>query len=182
MKIFISGGCKNGKSFYAQQLAFAQQKKDAPLYYIATMVPVDDEDKARIKRHKFERRGMGFQTIEINRDIERICRYDPDGTFLLDSTTALLANEMFSGPAINFGAAEKICVELSAVLERLSCIVIVSDFIYADASVYDPHTEAFRRGLASIDRLCVQKCNIVIEVCYGNAVVHKGVDEYSKLF
>ena len=45
MNIFISGGCKNGKSMYAQKLA--KEMADArgrALYYIATMIPTDEED------------------------------------------------------------------------------------------------------------------------------------------
>ncbi len=41
MNIFISGGCKNGKSFYTQRAAKEMaEEKDLPLYYIATMIPV----------------------------------------------------------------------------------------------------------------------------------------------
>ena len=54
MSVFISGGCKNGKSFYAQRIAKAG---GAPLYYIATMIPHDEEDLARIRRHRDERAG-----------------------------------------------------------------------------------------------------------------------------
>ena len=65
MNILISGGCKNGKSYYAQKLALSMaQEKSLPLYYLATMIPVDDEDRVRIERHLKEREGWGFDTIE----------------------------------------------------------------------------------------------------------------------
>ena len=44
-------------------------EKNVPLYYLATMIPVDDEDRARIKRHLKEREGWGFETIEQGQDI-----------------------------------------------------------------------------------------------------------------
>ena len=66
MRVFISGGCKNGKSMLAQRIAV---KQGAPLYYIATMIPYDDEDRARIRRHLKEREGWGFETIECGRNI-----------------------------------------------------------------------------------------------------------------
>lgn len=70
MNIFISGGCKNGKSLHAQELARKMaQEKNLPLYYLATMIPVDDEDRARIRRHLSEREGWGFDTIEQGRNI-----------------------------------------------------------------------------------------------------------------
>ena len=72
MNVFISGGAKNGKSSYAQDLAVQMAKeKKCPLYYVATMIPHDDEDRARIERHRRDRNGMGFRTIECGRDIDR---------------------------------------------------------------------------------------------------------------
>ena len=47
MNVFISGGCKNGKSYYAQRDAKRQAgAAGRPLYYIATMIPHDEEDHA----------------------------------------------------------------------------------------------------------------------------------------
>ncbi|QHI72759.1 bifunctional adenosylcobinamide kinase/adenosylcobinamide-phosphate guanylyltransferase [Aminipila terrae] len=70
MNVFISGGCKNGKSMFAQTIArdMAQEKK-VELYYLATMRPVDEEDLARIKRHMQEREGWGFTTVEQSENI-----------------------------------------------------------------------------------------------------------------
>ena len=100
MNILISGGCKNGKSYYAQKLALSMaQEKSLPLYYLATMIPVDDEDRVRIERHLKEREGWGFDTIERGLDICGCLKgrtvsgeaVHPEGVFLLDSVTALLS-------------------------------------------------------------------------------------------
>ncbi len=70
MNYFISGGCKNGKSFHAQRIAKEMAEKTGkPLYYLATMEPHDAEDDARIARHIKERDGWGFTTIERATDI-----------------------------------------------------------------------------------------------------------------
>ena len=63
MKILVGGGCKNGKSFYAQNLA-RLLAGEGGLFYVATMTPCDDEDHARILRHRQEREGWGFLTLE----------------------------------------------------------------------------------------------------------------------
>ena len=133
MSTYISGGCKNGKSFYAQRVAKAG---GSPLYYIATMIPHDDEDLARIRRHREERAGWGFETLECGRSIlSCLDAADSRGSFLLDSVTAL----------------------------------------FSDAILYDALTEAYRRGLAHIDRRLAALCDNVIEVVGGQFIVHKGV-------
>ena len=93
MNYFLSGGAKNGKSSLAQQIVCAQ---GGPHYYLATMIPHDDEDWLRIRRHLENRAGLGFQTVECGTDIlASLSQMDPDGAVLLDSVTALLSNEMF---------------------------------------------------------------------------------------
>jgi len=173
MSTFISGGCKNGKSFYAQRIAKAS---DSPLYYIATMIPHDDEDDARILRHRDERDGWGFETLECGTDIlSCLERADSRGSFLLDSVTALLSNEMFDAQGFHPGAAEKIADELCEFVRRAPNTVLVSDYIYSDAAFYDDWTEAYRRGLAAIDRRLAQICENVIEVVNGQIICYKGV-------
>ena len=103
MHTLISGGCKNGKSYYAQRVAKAA---GAPLYYLATMISTGAEDDARIARHLKEREGWGFETIECGKHILNALEHaDANGSFLLDSVTALLANEMFDPAGFDPNAA-----------------------------------------------------------------------------
>ena len=172
MSTYISGGCKNGKSFYAQKVAKAG---GSPLYYIATMIPHDDEDLARIRRHREERAGWGFETLECGRDILRcLDNADPMGSFLLDSVTALLSNEMFAPEGIDMGAPVRIAQALEAFVRLAPNTVLVSDYIFSDAILYDELTEAYRKGLATIDRHMAAACDNVIEVVGGQFIVHKG--------
>ena len=172
MSTYISGGCKNGKSFYAQRVARAGGK---PLYYIATMIPHDEEDLARIRRHRDERAGWGFETLECGRDILRcLDRADPKGSFLLDSVTALLSNEMFTADGVDSDAPRRIAEALERFVGRAPNTVMVSDYIFSDALLYDGLTEAYRRGLADIDRHMAARCDNVIEVVGGQFIVHKG--------
>ncbi len=173
MSTYISGGCKNGKSFYAQRVAKAG---GAPLYYVATMIPHDAEDQARIRRHRDERAGWGFQTLECGRDILSCLDHaDPGGSFLLDSVTALLSNEMFTPEGIDMDAPKRIAGALEAFVARAPNTVLVSDYIFSDALLYDDLTEAYRRGLAAIDLRMAACCDNVIEVVAGQFIVHKGV-------
>lgn len=174
MKIFISGGAKNGKSFYAQDAA-RRLARGGSLYYLATMEPRDAEDDARVLRHRREREGWGFVTWEWPRDLAaRLPQADPEGTVLLDSATALLANEMFSAAGTDASAGRRTAEELLALAGYVKNIVVVSDYIYADAADYDPYTEMYRRSLAAVDRACAGAFDVVLEACTGQITVHKG--------
>ncbi|MDD3169750.1 MAG: bifunctional adenosylcobinamide kinase/adenosylcobinamide-phosphate guanylyltransferase [Eubacteriales bacterium] len=174
MNIFISGGCKNGKSYYAQRLAKEQAAENTPLYYIATMEPADEEDQARILRHRQERDGWGFTTLEKSVAIESL-EADFSGSFLLDSVTALLSNEMFrKDGTVDRGAYLRVAGELERLADKSGTIVFVSDYICSDAMKYDELTELYRKGLAWIDRALAKKCDTVIEVSYGNIQLLKG--------
>ena len=182
MNVLISGGCKNGKSYYAQQIA-ADLAHGGPLYYIATMIPRDEEDRARIRRHIAERDGWGFTTIEQGRHIaDLIGREDVDlaGSFLLDSVTAVLENEMFpvaikDGKAAFLGedpaAPERVREEFTAFAKAVKAaggsVVFVSDGIYGDGGGYSASTEHYRRALAGADRALAAVCERVTEVTCG---------------
>lgn len=172
MNIFISGGCKNGKSYYAQRRAKAMAEElGVPLYYIATMIPHDDEDRARIKRHIAERDGWGFETIEQGKSLPAALEneeVDRNGVFLMDSVTALLDNEMFDDTGnIDEAAPEKVKADVLEFALLTGNTVFVSDYIYGDADVYSRTVEDYRRGLASIDRALAEVCEEVIEIAYG---------------
>lgn len=183
MNIFISGGCKNGKSFHAQELARDMAlEKQVPLYYLATMIPCDDEDDARIARHLAEREGWGFETIEQGLDICRALEgktsegrpVNPNGVFLVDSVTALLSNEMFRPDGITDpGCGSRLEKELLEFAAKTGNAVFVSDYIYSDANLFDEYTETYRRSLAQLDRALAKACDQAIEVAYGFKLLYK---------
>ena len=184
MKIFITGGCKNGKSTYAELLVNELKNPLKPLYYLATMVPSDEEDHERILRHRRQRENFSFETIEIPYDIDnclKIC--DKDGVFLLDSITALLSNEMFKlNGTINKNAHIKIIKDINNLLSEINSIVLVSDYIFSDFYPYDDLTNDYRKGLGEIHKHIARFCDVVIEVAFGNLTIHKGQEEFKNLY
>lgn len=175
MTVFLSGGCKNGKSTLAEQTAVCLSQPGR-LYYLATMIPHDAEDRARIARHVASRSGLGFQTIECGLGMEaELQAADAGGTYLLDSVTALLSNEMFRPDgSVDLAAPERVARELTTLARRMKNMVFVSDYIYSDALDYGDLTEAYRRGLAHIDRCLAAVCDVAAEVSFGGRIVYKG--------
>ncbi len=174
MRVLISGGAKNGKSSFAQNQA-VQLARGGEQYYVATMIPVDEEDRQRIRHHVADRDGMGFETVECGRDIlSCLDRVDRNGSFLLDSATALLMNEMFHNGIVDEQAGERCARELAEFARSVKHAVIVSDGIYSDAVRYDAVTELYRKGLAQVERSLARVCDTVIETTAGQMIVHKG--------
>lgn len=175
MTIYLSGGSKSGKSRLAERCA-AALAGDGPLYYLATMIPHDGEDRERISRHVAAREGLSFVTLEQGENILAcLDRADNRGSFLLDSVTALLSNEMFSSSGVDPDAPERVAKDLVRLASSVENIVFVSDDIFSDGCRYDALTEDYRRGLAHIGRSLAAACGTVAEVCCGCPVLYKGV-------
>lgn len=173
MKVFVSGGCKNGKSTTACRLAM-QLARGGPMYYVATMIPRDEEDQARIAYHVRRRKGLGFQTIEWGRDIHRCPLPKRGATVLLDSVTALVQNETFSDDGVFTPRQIQTAHQLLEFADGAANVIFISDYLYSDAGCYDRLTKEYCRALAYVDRFLVNACDTVVELCTGNLTVHKG--------
>ena len=181
MIVLITGGCKNGKSNKAQDLAVSySNKQKGKLYYVATMISTGAEDDERIKKHVENRKDLGFETIELKyriEDLADIIRKDENPpSFLVDSLTALLANEMFRVDDkgdfyVDHGAATRVQRGLSVLLDEChksgASIVFVSDGIYSDSIIYGDETVEYQKGLAQLEQLISKRADEVMETTAG---------------
>lgn len=101
MFYLITGGSGSGKSGYAENLArklgksTAPDTEAAPLYYIATMRVWDEEGRARVRKHRLQREGKGFLTLERFTDMEKLELPEKEGIILLECLSNLTANEFY---------------------------------------------------------------------------------------
>ncbi|MBI5894359.1 MAG: bifunctional adenosylcobinamide kinase/adenosylcobinamide-phosphate guanylyltransferase [Deltaproteobacteria bacterium] len=120
--IFITGGCRSGKSAYALKLAESMKGKKA---YLATGEPLDKEMSERIKKHKKER-GNSWATIEEPINIINIIRknkkYD---VILLDCLTLWISNMLCKSEIRN--PKSEILKLISACKDKKFTIIIVSN-------------------------------------------------------
>lgn len=187
MNIYLSGGCKNGKSEIAENIAKKLAKDNKkPLYYVATMIPKDKEDLKRVQEHKKSRGNKGFETLEL-KSIENFmemldgCVLDSkstkvnmSGVFLVDSITALLENTMFDKDYnVYENAWRDITDSLSEFMKVAGHVVFVSDFLFSDGVLYDAVTEIYRKNLAMCDRILAAECDRVYEVAFGFMLEYK---------
>jgi len=175
MTIFVTGGCKNGKSTFALQQALALSGA-LPRYYVATLIPGDEEQRQCVKNHRAARAGLNFTTVECPRSLPPCpAGTDGRGVFLLDSVTMLLLNELYpSDESPDETAPVRVAEALVKFLNTVEHAVLVSDYIYADGVEYNGYSEAFVRGLAYVDRALAAACDCVVEICGGLPTVHKG--------
>lgn len=176
MNILICGGAGSGKTALAETIA-VKLSAGKRRVYIATMVPFDDEDRARIARHVASRAHLGFETLEAPRDLAaRVKACGESGAVLVDSVTALLLNEIFALPDGKKAsdAAARCIADLRALAQSAENTVFVTDFIFSDAERYEAFTEDFRAALGAIDRALADLCDVVAECCAKTVICHKG--------
>lgn len=175
MTIFVTGGCKNGKSTFALRQA-VKLAEEGKRFYVATMLPQDAHEWDCVHRHREARKGLGFTTLEQGRNLPLCLNgVDTNGVFLLDSITALLANEMFppdTSPVLHAG--EQIQEDLELFLDSVEHAVIVSDHVCSDGEVFSTLSEDYRRSLASLECFLAARCDCVAEICAGHPIIHKG--------
>jgi len=87
----ITGGCRSGKSSYAQRLA---EGLPGPRLYVATCPPVDDEMKERIQRHRDGRDPALWDTAESPLDPESALI--GHRVYLIDCLSLWVSNLMYA--------------------------------------------------------------------------------------
>ncbi len=95
----ITGPPDSGKSLRAEELAVQGGRKN--LYYLATMKVMDEEGSDRVKKHRAQREGKGFATIEQPYDIIKaldVIKAPKESTVLLECLSNLVGNELHDNP------------------------------------------------------------------------------------
>lgn len=182
MIALISGGCKNGKSTIAEKMCV--NMKGVKRYYVATMVPCDEEDRDRIRNHVEERKNYNFETIEADKDFDILL--DKNGIFLVDSLTAFILNHIIDlGDDFNIDIVkEKIIHEIDKLINKYdSDIIFVSDIINCDdIDIVNRYSDKFIYLLSEVERYISRYAEVVIEVSFSNAIFYKGKEYEEKLF
>lgn len=144
------------------------------LWYIATMHydPADREIAERIKKHRLQRAGKGFETIEIEREIRRLTeKVKPGDTVLLEDLSNLLANELFpwDGEAVPQEELREQVVQPLLEMSREGIgIIVVGNRISEDVhGEYEAGTELFCHCFQLLQRELGTAADGVVEVVCG---------------
>ncbi len=99
MIILVVGGQNSGKSEFAEGLVVKSGADRR--YYLATMKVCDDAGEERIRKHRKQREGKGFTTIEMQYGIDRAAEMmdEPaESVVLLECMANLVGNELYDNP------------------------------------------------------------------------------------
>lgn len=175
MIVLVIGGSGSGKSEYAERLAL-QLAGDMPRIYLATMQVWDGECRARIARHRRQRAGRGFATVECPRNLAGLTpsELDSGGTILLEDLGNLAANELYAPGATPAGAYKSILAGVEHLAAAGRHLVIVSNEVGTGGEMYAGETQAYLQLLGRLHQALAQRADAVCEVVAGLPQYYKG--------
>ncbi len=164
----VIGTQNSGKSALAEELA--TNTKDAVRVYLATMKIYDETGRKRVQKHRRQREGKGFETLEqeynISNVIERIQDLS-DTTVLLECVSNLVGNELyenhdrrgisyFIGNGIEVEErrktlADEIAEEIRTLAVSVHNTIIVTNEYPGDDPGYDPETRVYVQLLSMVN-------------------------------
>ena len=167
MLTLIIGGAGSGKSAFAEALVCRLPGKRL---YLATMLPHGAECRARIKKHRAQRAGRGFETLERGLDLQHAAI--PDGAnVLLEDLSNLLANELYEPTGGGMDAVQR---GLASLIENAENLTIVTNEVFSGGADYDEDCLRYMRALAELNRALAARADLVVEVVCSLPNILKG--------
>ena len=165
MLIMISGANGSGKSRYAERIVARTMGKR---YYIATMRPCSEEDLQRIEKHREQRKGLHFTTLECQTRVGAAA-VETGSVVLLEDVSNLLANAMFECG----GDEVSVYADIEALLARCRLLIAVT-ITGLNADGYDGETAAYIRALNGLNQRLYDRAAAVVTMKNGAPFAEKG--------
>ncbi|MGB9681440.1 MAG: bifunctional adenosylcobinamide kinase/adenosylcobinamide-phosphate guanylyltransferase [bacterium] len=143
--VFIIGGARSGKSSFALELS----KGDA-VAFIATALPLDEEMKERIERHKIERPSH-WKTIEAPEDIMSAIKVVKEDCIILDCLTLWVSNLIEKYPDKHIvEMAEEIAQYVRSIDKK---VIVVSNEVGLSIVPEYPLARRYRDTLGKVNQI-----------------------------
>lgn len=129
--VLITGGARSGKSSFA--LDFAESISENRVF-VATCPVIDPEMSKRIQRHQEERQGRGWDTIEMELELEAVFQkpLDPDHIIVVDCVTLLINNLLYEHEQKNQEISDEIVANyfnqlIEIIIEKKLRVIFVTN-------------------------------------------------------
>lgn len=162
--ILVSGENSSGKSIFAEEIV---SKLSGKRYYIATMIPKTADNYVRIEKHKRQREGLGFTTLELPYSLSNET-IESGSVILLEDVSNLLANNIFEkGKGV-----DEVFDDITALSEK--CKVVAVTISGIENNNYDEETAMYIDNLNAINQKLYHEALIVVKMVNGQPVYEKG--------
>lgn len=175
MRVLVTGGAASGKSAFAERLACALADRRT---YVATMADDGLEAHERVRRHRAQRAGLGFSTVECpSGSLAPLASGPTGGVALLEDLGNLASNALFA-PDGTMGDADAVLARLDGELAGLSGlfdhVVVVGNEVGCEGASPYGTTRVWVRLVGSLACRVAARCDTVVEVAAGVPLVVKG--------
>jgi adenosylcobinamide kinase/adenosylcobinamide-phosphate guanylyltransferase len=164
----VLGGARSGKSAHAERLVLGRGLRPV---YIATAEAHDQEMGERIARHRADRAGRGWITVEEPLDLPGVIgREAADGrAILVDCLTLWLSNLMMADEPL----AERQDALLAVLGEAACPVVLVSNEVGLGLVPETPLGRAFRDAQGRLNQAVAARADRVLFVAAGLSLTLK---------
>ena len=156
MTTLVIGGPASGKSALAEELAV--KTGDEKRYYLATMAVCDADGAERVKKHRSQREGKGFVTIESQTDLPGVLPELEDAekaAVLIECVANLVGNEMQRAGKVLPGPFAD---------ELMSEIRFLADEFEKESVEYDDSTRMYVRLLDLVNEKLLEFADVVYDL------------------
>ena len=167
MLTLVIGGAGSGKSAFAEALVCRRNGKKL---YLATMLPHGAEAQTRIEKHRAQRAGRGFETLERGLDLAH-APIPTGADILLEDLSNLAANELFEPGG---GGIEAVRRGLRHLLESCGSLTVVTNEVFSGGADYAAESLRYMRTLADLNRELAVRADLVVEIVCGLPNILKG--------
>lgn len=163
--ILIAGSNGSGKSVFAESLV---ARTTGERFYIATMQSQGDYNRQRIEKHRRQREGLGFTTMEKPYVVSDAA-VSSDSVVLLEDASNLLANSIFE----KGGSTDSVFRDILNLSSRCKELFIVT-ISGLSAEGYDGETADYIHAMDKLNRDLADAADTVVEMRQGTPVYMKG--------
>lgn len=168
--ILVTGGCRSGKSAYAEKLA---ESLPPTRLYVATCPIIDDEIRSRVEQHRRMRAGRGWETIEEQVDLAGVLsRHVQHNAILVDCVTLWINNLLYyaerdGGQVTEADIAERCAHVLDANAAPGRTVIFVTNEVGMGVVPASPQARRYRDLVGRANQVIAARADVVTLVSCG---------------